>query len=90
MVILRVSFSLNEILFAFNNKYSFGFDTELSDDSLLVLENYGRSGWMFIYPQRAFFNVLKYVLYDIRLVNESRLTLRLFAVVFILLMVFFE
>ena len=35
-------------------------------------------------------NVLKYVLYDIKLVNESRLTLRLFAVVFILLMVFCE
>ena len=45
---------------------------------------------MFIYPRPAFFNVLKYVLYDIRLVNESRLTLRLFVVVFILLMVFYE
>ena len=36
------------------------------------------------------FNVLKYVLYDIRLVNESRLTLRLFAVVFNVLMIFYE
>ena len=76
-------------LFAFN-KSLFGFDMELLDDSLLPRENCGWSGWMFIYPRLAFFNVLKYVLYDIRLVNERRLTLRLFAVVFILLMVFCE
>ena len=81
---------LIQYLFTFNKYIYLALEVELYGDSLLVQENYGWSGRMFIYPSCYFFNVLKYVLYDIRLVNERRLTLRLFAVVFILLMVFYE